>query len=109
MSGTQTVDCSNATSVTVEINFTATTTLVLSNLSVGVPVVVKASDTALGAHSFNITATTGSGTAYAIHAKSSATFDNMVAGISVAGTTTVIFAGSSDMAGATPSLWLVYN
>ena len=103
VSGTQTVQANNGASIMVEINITGNTTLVLANLMIGIPVVVKAS----GAHTLKMNATDGAGTAYAISAKNSSLVDMVATGVSASGT--VIFAGNSDYAGATPSLWFLYN
>lgn len=109
VSGTQTVACANAASVMVEINFTGNVTLALSNLSVGIPVVVKATNSGGVAHTLEMSATTGGGIVYAISAKGSSLVDMVATGVSMNSGATNVFAGNSDTAGATPSLWLLFN
>jgi hypothetical protein len=109
VSGTQTVACANAANVMVEINFTADTTLVLASLSVGVPVVVKATNTGGAGHVLKMNGTSGNGTTYAISGKGSGLVDFVATGVTIGAGGTGVFAGNSDMAGATPSLWFLYN
>lgn len=109
VSGTQTVPANNGASIMVEINITGNTTLVLANLMVGIPVVIKVNNTAGIGHNFLINATNGAGTAYAINAKNSALVDMVGTGVSIGAGATLVFAGNSDNAGAMPSLWMIYN
>jgi len=109
VSGTQTVECANAADVMVEINITGNTTLVLANLSVGVPVIVKVGNIAGIGHTFQMNATNGAGTAYAINAKGAALVDMVGTGISLGAGVTGVFAGDGDMSGSVPSLWMLFN
>lgn len=64
--GTQTVNCSGASFVSIIINFNAAQTVSLTNLPFGIPVCIRAANGSAGALNFSLTATDPSGTGYAL-------------------------------------------
>ena len=64
VSTNQTVDCGNASNVLVNFGFTASVTLTLNNLALGVPVEIQVANTTGGSLTFKIAANLPGGTAY---------------------------------------------
>lgn len=107
VSTNQTVACANACDVTVSLTITAGLTLTLTNLQVGIPVVIKASST--GSFTLKFAATTPSGTAYAITGISTAgaSFNLVTTGANLTSSISVVLVGNSVIeSGPTPTLYL---
>jgi len=102
------VNCQGAESVMAFVNFTgAGMVLTLSNLQIGVPVVIYAENANAAAQTFKLAATAPSGTAYGILAKTSSQVNNMVTtGVAMAASNHLAFSGNSTSG---PSLWFIVN
>jgi hypothetical protein len=93
----QAVDCVNASGVSIRILFTASVSLTLNHLALGVPVTIEAGNSSGGALTFSMAATQPGGTAYTnVYWKTNAGFTNMGTGLSMGGGSTMVAAGSAN-------------
>jgi hypothetical protein len=106
VSTAQTVPCANACFVTVSLTMSASVTLTLSNLQVGIPVVIKVSAT--GSFTLKMAATTPSGTAYAISGITTAgtTVNFVSTGVGFSSTVSAVLTGGSVTESGGPTLYL---
>jgi hypothetical protein len=97
VSTSQTVDCVNACGVAIEMLFTASVTLSLTHLALGVPVMIRVANSSAGPLTLAVAATQPGGAAYSgVFWKTNSAFTNMTAtGLSIANGVSIVASGAA--------------